>query len=282
MQPLSTAMLEKALTISSQEKLMELGKALLTLVEEGQVLVYFNDPEVEAMLYDYGLDGAVRPGEGDYLYLVDSNVGFNKTDALIQRELAYQVDLSDIQHPMAQVRLDYQNMASEDVPCRQTAKGSGGTYQALQQSCYLDYWRVYVPGGSEFIGSTAQPVPGEELLSGEEWDGKVESLDGEGGTRVFAGLVMVPIGKSSQIITSYQLPGQIIKSISAEEMEYVIRVQVQPGIDGLPFQVEIKIPEHTNVIDQAAGWQLTGARTWTWQGVLHQATALSLTMQISR
>ena len=83
----------------------------------------------------------------------------------------------------------------------------------MQQRCYLDYWRVYVPGGSELLASTAQPVPADELLNGLGWSGQVESLPGEAGTQVFAGLLMLPPAQSSQIAVSYSLPPSIVQPI---------------------------------------------------------------------
>ena len=99
MQQLGSVILDKALNSGDQEQLLNLAKTMVELLDQGQLLVYFNDPDAQAALEAGGWDGAMHPGDGDYLYLVDSNVGFNKVDSVIQRSLAYQVDLSDPESP---------------------------------------------------------------------------------------------------------------------------------------------------------------------------------------
>ena len=121
-----------------------------------------------------------------------------------------------LNHPMGEVTLTYQHTGSGDQACKQEISYGNGTYQDMQQRCYLDYWRVYVPGGSELLASTAQPVPAEELLNGSGWSGQVESLPGEAGTQVFAGLLMLPPSQSSQIVISYSLPPNIVQPVGIE------------------------------------------------------------------
>ncbi len=95
--------------------------------------MYFNDPAIEAALEEGGWDGALRPGDSDFLYLVDSNVGFNKADSVIQRSLVYQVDLGDLNHPTGEVTLTYQHTGSGDLACKQVISYGNGTYLDMQQ-----------------------------------------------------------------------------------------------------------------------------------------------------
>jgi len=281
MQQLGSVMLDKALESGDQEKLLKLANTIVELLERGQLLVYFNDPLAKTALEKGGWDGALLPGSRDYLYLVDSNVGFNKVDSAIQRSLAYQVDLSDLNHPKGEVTLTYQHMGNGDTVCKQEISYGNGTYQDMQQRCYLDYWRVYVPGGSVVSASTAQPVPSEALLNGLGWSGQVENLNGEADTQVFAGLLMLPMAKSSQIGIIYSLPSNILQSIGTNVEEYTLRIQVQPGLDGLPFKLEIKLPDNGSLLNPGEGWRPVDAKTWAWEGVLDKSTELSLSIQIN-
>ena len=281
MQQLGSVILDKALTFGDQERLLKLARTIVDLLDQGQLLVYFNDPFAQETLEKGGWDGALHPGSRDYLYLVDSNVGFNKVDSVIQRSLAYQVDLSDMNHPKGEVTLTYQHTGSGDPTCKQEISYGNGSYQDMQQRCYLDYWRVYVPGGSEVLTSTAQPVPSEALLNGSGWSGQVESLKGEADTQVFAGLLMLPTAKSSQVAVSYNLPSKIIQSFGTNLQEYTLQIQVQPGLDGLPFQLEIKFPDNGSPLNPGVGWNYLDAKTWAWQGVLDKSTKLSLSIQIN-
>jgi hypothetical protein len=258
---------------------MNLVRAIVDLLDRGQLLVYFNDSTAQAALEAGGWDGALHPGSSDTLYLVDSNVGFNKVDSVIQRSLAYQVDLSDLNHPKGEVMLTYQHTGSGDLACKQAISYGNGTYQDMQQRCYLDYWRIYVPGGSEFLASTAQPVPADELLNGLGWSGQVESLSGEAGTQVLAGLLMLPPAQSSQIAISYSLLPSVIHPTGTNLKEYMLRVQIQPGLAGLPFRIEIKLPDKTSPLNPGEAWKPLTAQTWAWQGVLYKLTELSLSIQ---
>jgi hypothetical protein len=282
MQQLGNAILEKMLESSNQEQLLNLAKTIIDLLYQGQLLVYFNEPQAQAALGAGGWDGSVNPESGDYLYLVDSNVGFNKVDSLIQRSLTYQVDLSDLNHPTGKVTVNFQHTGNGDQACRQEISYGNGTYQDMQQRCYLDYWRVYVPGGSELLTSTAQSVPADELLSGVGWSGQVESIPGEAGTQVFAGLLMLPPSQTSQIDISYSLPRSVVQQSQMNLQEYNLKVQVQPGLAGLPYHFEVKLPDDTIPLSMDEGWVSLGSQTWSWQGILDKTIEIKLLFPVTQ
>jgi len=118
-----------------------------------------------------------------------------------------------------------------------------------------------------------------ELLNALGWSGQVESLTGEAGTQVLAGLLMLPPTQSSEITVSYSLPSSVIQPTGTNQEEYTLRVQVQPGLAGLPFQLEIRLPENASSLNPGEGWKPLTAQTWGWQGILEKSTGLSLTIQ---
>jgi hypothetical protein len=279
MSQLGSTILIKALNSGDQAQLLNLAKTMVDLLDQHQLLLYFNDPMTQAALEAGGWDGAMHPGNNDFLYQVDSNVGFNKVDAVIQRSLAYRVDLNTPNQPVGEVTLTYQHTGSGDQVCKQEISYGTGTYQDMQERCYLDFWRVYVPSGSKVITSNAQSVPKDELLNGAGWSGQVESLTDETGTEIFAGLLMLPPSQSTQIIISYSLPSNIIQPVGMDLQEYVLRVQVQPGLEGLPFQLEIKLPNNSTTLNPGEGWKPLTDQTWIWQGILDKSIELSLIFQ---
>ena len=279
MQLLGSVIMDRAMSTSNQELQLGLAKTIMELLDQGQLLIYLNNPAAQSALETAGWDGSLHPGSSDYLYLVDSNVGFNKVDTIIQRSVSSRVDLSDLDHPVGELTLSYTHTGTGDIACKQEINYGNGTYLDMQRRCYLDYWRVYVPAGAAFISSNAQPVPAAELLNGMGWSGQVESMAGEANTQVFAGLLMLPLSQSSRIAISYTLPSGIIREVGAHHYEYSLSIQVQPGLDGLPFRLEIKLPNNTSPLNPGEGWQSLGAHSWVWQGSLDKSTELSLSIQ---
>jgi hypothetical protein len=250
------------------------------MLEGGQLLVYFDEPAAQAALEAGGWDGSVDPGSNDYLYLVDSNVGFNKVDSVVQRSLAYQVDLSDLNYPTGRVNVTYQHNGTGDQDCKQEISYGDGTYQDLQQRCYLDYWRIYAPDGSQLITSTVQPVSADALLSGVGWPGMPESIPGEAGTQVFAGLLMLPMENMSLIDITYSLPTTVVQPVGEYLQEYDLQIQVQPGLEGLPLQLKVKLPERANPVNLSEAWKTVDSQTLIWEGVLEQSAELNISFQM--
>lgn len=281
MPELGLALIDKVMMFNDQEQLVELGKVIIDLLKQGHLLIYFADPQAQTALEKGGLDGALRPGGSDYLYLVDSNVGFNKADSLIRRAIGYSVDLQDLQHPVGEATLTYNHTGNGSGACKQEITYGNGTYQDLQQRCYLDYWRLYVPGGSELISSSALPVPADQLLSGAGWSGQVESLPGEAGRQIFAGLMMLAQGQSQQIKISYSLPAGVVKSVKPGSYSYSLHIQVQPGLDGLPVELRLRLPNGARLDSPGEGWLQSELNTWTWHGTLDSAASMTLKFSIN-
>jgi hypothetical protein len=278
MQQLGNVIIEKVLSSNQQDQLVSLAEGLVDLIGQGQLLIYFNDDSAQAALKKSGWDGSVGPGNGDYLFLVDSNVGFNKVDSVIKRSVSYQVDLSDLDHPAGKLTFTYQHTGIGNIPCTQEASYGNGTYQDMQQRCYWDYWRVYTPSGSELRSSTTQPVPSDELLSGESWPGQVESLSGEANTQVYAGMMVLPISKSTTISISYGLPASVLQVLGIDQTAYSLRINVQPGLQGLPFKLEIVLPSSVQISSPDVVLQAENANTWNWQSILDKPTELKFTL----
>jgi hypothetical protein len=278
MQLLGNAILEKVLASSEQGQLLSLAKVVVDLMDQGQVLVYLNNQVAQMALEEGGWDGALHPGDADFLYLVDSNVGFNKVDAVIKRTLTYQVDFRDMDHPVGTVTLTYQNTGVGNSPCIQLASYGNGTYQEMQERCYWDYWRIYTPIGTGLLSTTAQAVAADELLNGEGWSGQVTSMNGEDNTRVFAGLLVLPIGGSTQFEISYALPPSIFQPSVNQQDGYSLRIDKQPGLEGLPFTLEVILPPSVHINSSSEAMRPAGSNSWIWEGALTKSTELKIVL----
>ena len=81
---------------TSLTMLIRLASGILATLERRDTLVFFEDTGVQETVRRFGWDGEVRRGDTDFLYVVDSNVGWNKVDRSVQRDVTYVVDLSRV------------------------------------------------------------------------------------------------------------------------------------------------------------------------------------------
>jgi hypothetical protein len=209
--------------------------AELTAALDGRSLqVWLDQPQLEQVLVEQGWDGGLHPpASGDFLAVVDSNVGYNKVDAAMQRGLQYAVTWPRGADQKAQVSLTLtytQPVVAEDPGC-DSAPRYGAGYADLIARCYFDYVRVFAPTGSELVD-----VSGIDPQT-------VSSTAGEGGTQQFAGYFVLPPGNSKSITFTYRLPVGIVPE------GYTLRVQRQAGTDALPVRVVVNGVERATTIE---------------------------------
>jgi hypothetical protein len=273
---LGKAMLDRLFALQEPGILLNLGETALELIKSGHILVYLNQAEAQAVLEKAGLAHQIAPPEGDFLMLVDANLGFNKADALMERSILYQVDLSDPAHPEARLSVQYAHQGQGQAACVHEATYGTGAYDDLQQRCYWDYWRVYVPSGSLLRNAQVKPVPAEELLSKQAWPGVVESYPGEAGTQVFAGVLVIPVGGRDSIMLEYSLPPGVLGGQAGGGWRYSLHINKQPGIEQLPIVVQVLLPAQTTILLPPFGWEQASPGTWVWSAHLEKDHAIEL------
>lgn len=210
---------------SGQVDFGKLAQALYTSLQEKHVLVTVNDPATAGLLAQAGWSGAVEPGTGDYLLVVDSNVGWNKVNSVVQRTTNYSVAPQADGSLLADLELVYRHQGeASDEPCVHVAQ-YGDSYEEMMRRCYFNYIRVLVPAGAQ-------------LLSAEGFEqGQVSSRAGEKGTTQLAGSLIVPAGATGSVRLSYRLPAGLMDGDS-----YHLRVQKQPGTPAWPVKVALVAP----------------------------------------
>jgi hypothetical protein len=226
----------------TQDDLLRLGRALVQALNERHLLVYLEDEEPSTWLSEVGWDGAMRAAEGDYLYVVDTNVGFNKVNALVQEHLEYAVDLSDLDRPRAVLRVRHQHTLDRPGAVCEHRPRYDETYKDMMERCYWDYLRVYTVPGSQLTNATPHEVPGEALLSGRPSPAEVRVGPHEQGRNVFATLILVHPRETLETRFEYALPQQVLRR-TKEGVEYTLLAQRQPGTRALPVDVRLLLPE---------------------------------------
>ncbi|HVP22028.1 MAG TPA: DUF4012 domain-containing protein [Anaerolineaceae bacterium] len=273
---LGKVLLGKVLSMGDQKNLAKTALALVDMIKSGHLLVYIDQPEITSLLASVRLDGALHPEAGNFVYLVDSNIGFNKVDTVVDRSLSYAIDLTNPNAPTAQITVTYRHTVQQDVPCVQEATYGKGTYTDMQTRCYWDYWRIYLPAGSQLLSSSVLPVPGKELLSGKDWTGQVESSQAEDNLAVLSGLMVLPPNSQQETQLKVSLPTSILTRDENRGSIFQLQVPKQAGLDQLPLTVKIILPPGVSIQPGYTDWRKEGDNIWTWSGNLTQLRVVSL------
>ncbi len=179
------------------------------------------DGDLQGDLRRAGWDGAVRPSSGDYVMVVESNVGWNKVNRRVSRTVAYRVEL-DGPEARAELTVTFENASPAGIPCQHEAR-YGSSYEEMTEGCYWSYVRVLVPLGSEL-----------EQVDGLE--GEVE-ITREAGKLAFGGLALVPAGETCTVRWVYRLPPEVVRVDKDGRYRYDLVVQKQPGVKALDLSV---------------------------------------------
>jgi len=272
---LGKLLLQKILSARDKTVLLNLANSSLDDLRSGHILVYFSDPQAQKALSQMSLDNSINPVPGDFLELVDSNIGFNKTDPVVNRSIAYKVNLTVPAQPEAEVSVHYQHTISQVVPCVHQAAYSQ-TYKGMQARCYWDYWRV-LTRATQITGSKVASVPASQLLDKQAWDGTLDVNPGEGNTQAIGGLMVLPTNQTGDIVLDYKLQPGVVR-VKQNELVYTLHLQKQPGLVKLPVVIEVIVPQEYVLSSSPPGWQAgADVHSWTWNGTLTQPVDISLT-----
>jgi len=252
----------------------DLIRKVLQLIEEKHVLLQSDDPEMMGLLARRGWDGAVRPDQNrDFLMAVDTNIGFNKTNAVMDKSLNYEIDLSDVSQPRAKLSVAYVNNAKGKQVCFQNQYSMGLTQEAYNiNDCYWTYLRIYSPAGADLIGSMSRAVPAGRTLLGEPVPARTDQLGNEDipGVDVFGTLIIVPMHAKLSTDFQYSLPGSVVQQKpGTQDWTYHLTVQKQPGTIAVPITLRLFLPQGMEVTrashelqQEQAAWTLnTDLRT---------------------
>ncbi|PKO09605.1 MAG: hypothetical protein CVU40_09925 [Chloroflexi bacterium HGW-Chloroflexi-2] len=241
---LGKAMLQSLINTRDYKKMIALAKVSHELLQSGHLMLYFNEPAIQSLLAEMDLDAAVQYQGGDFLYWVDSNIGFNKVDAVIIRKLTYAVDLTDLDNPTAHLTMEYEHPIDVEVPCvHEATYGKDIAYTNMFQRCYWDYWRVYTAPSTKLLNANVQSVPGDLLLSGNDWLGDLDLESDLPGLGMIAGLQIVPTNATRQIVLNLALSPEIL-TYQSGVIGYQLTLHKQLGLTELPILIKIKIPNN--------------------------------------
>jgi len=215
---LAKAVMDRLLKDTAKLDAVEVARAAFRLLDERHFLIYV--PPAQDILRRQQWDGAMVPTDGDYLFVVDSNVGFNKVNPVVQQAITYTVNLADTP-PTALLQIRYAHGSTARLDECVHESRYGDTYQDMMDRCYWDYIRVFAPAGAELMSR-----------EGLEDGGLAEA---EAGRAVWDGLMVLKPGETREVTFRYRLPAGVTAGGA-----YRLYVQKQSGTWAIPLRVVIK------------------------------------------
>jgi hypothetical protein len=193
--------ISKLLTLNNIPKIADL---IHNELKDKNIMLNFTDPNLQSLVESVHWDGKVTTDwGGDYLMLVDANMGAMKSDYYIKRSINYDIDLTTPK-PTVTLTVTYKHTATQ------------GDWRT---SDYHTYLRVYVPQGSNFLDRSMVGPP----YTGEEF-----------GKTYFGVIVHTLIGGETQGVIKYELPDNIDRD------NYKLLIQKQSGVGDIPVHVHVK------------------------------------------
>lgn len=233
----------------------ELTPVILNLLSEKHILLQFDNEKMTNLLERHGWDGAVRvPENSDYVMAVDTNMGYNKTNARMQMSLDYVVDLNRLDQPAGSLKIKWENLSTVDIGCELYATGkyfprerqSGKILDPIynMDECHWGYLRVYIPQGVTLIHSNPQEIPAASTWHGETIPARTDDLGDEdiANAQVFGMMTLTPTHSTHVTEFEYDLPARIVTQEKDGAYVYKLRIQKQPGILSHKFNFSIRLP----------------------------------------
>lgn len=174
------------------------------------LLLYAKNPELQRLLHERGADGQLAAPWGDYLMVVDANMGALKTDAVMERQVNYKLEQQHTGRLKATVTLRYAHHGTVD----------------WNTSAYRSFTRIYVPDGSKLLKITG--AAGGSVASGDEL-----------GKTYFGGLITVAPKGTHELVFEYELPERMTANMNTYH-NYSLTVQKQPGTKSSRLSVDAR------------------------------------------
>lgn len=245
--------LERAFSLDKKDQ-SQLLRIFLKELFEKNIVIYFQNEKLEKMVLDWGFGGEVKETQGDYLAVVETNIGGGKTDHVIDHKILHQAEIQ----PDGRI--------IETLTIEKNHQGDLKDFWTSIKS--MNFMRIYVPLGSKLIsaeGFDAQFFNPDILLAYEEGslpDPDLEEVEKkqqihepsktriyqEGSKTVFGNWSGLEVGQKKTIVLRYELPFKIKLKGEPLLASYNLFVQKQSGALPFSFLSELYFPQDFSLL----------------------------------
>lgn len=195
------------------EHFLPLITVLMKSLENRDIQLYAREDDMQKQIAEFGWDGSMRDNpSGDFLSVIATNIGGQKTDSLIDQAIDHQAKISDDGTVTVTVRVK---------------RAQQHSLRALEGGPNISYLRFYVPNGSTLLTAEGFNVPSESLFNApDQWEKEDEDLknieheigfDSKSGTRItkefghtaFGNWMITTPGSTTEAALSYTLPFKV-------------------------------------------------------------------------
>ncbi len=261
---LSVALLDRLTSLAPMEYLSVIQTVQIGLASK-DIQVYFTNENLQKQAITYGWSGEIKQPSGDYLMVVDTNLGGGKTDAVIK-------EVVDVTVQVAQ-----NGTLTNTVTITRTHEGTPGTlFTGINN---VDYLRLYVPKGSTLLHASGFSIPDDRLFEVPQEDWVINEylayvedtlqtdplsrtdISEESGKTVFGNWVQTPPGFTSTVQFTYRLPftlsdvspaslGSRVKTFlgMSQTANYTLYIQKQSGVLNRNTYVHVELPENMQTL----------------------------------
>lgn len=226
-----------------------IARAISDSLEQKHLMFTFNDWQNtftvngwSSSLWDGRRDS--EESVNDFIGINEANLGLNKTNYFIRRQISQKVTLEDNGSISEELQINYKNESTAFL---------GGDYK--------NYLRIILPKNtlvSEIsINDVAQDIVDAvtdplvyEAKNFKEPEGIEVEKTSEGNKDVFGFLVRVPAEGMVKVKLKYSLPGNIS---GLNTFSYSLKLFKQPGVDNIPYSFSLIYPESFNIVKGSDG-----------------------------
>jgi len=277
----------------------ELLKSVSGSLKSRNLQMYLADEQLQRRLEYHQIAGAMSIGISDRFYVVDSNVGWSKSNQFVTRTTDYRIDLSQ-PDTSAEILIKYDHSGSHAFAENADATGGDGTesgdnecgnqfnferlsYEQLGNRCYWNLIRIFIPDGSVVTHLPDLPLSSNSVAvqTGRRRVGDDTSsvAFGTEGTYI-SGLTRVSALETAEFLYKYALPASIVQEEEGMLM-YSLLLSPQPGIADEKITVTVVLPENAVISSSSYPLEFVTPNTMIARYTLDKTTELVIKYGLS-